>query len=81
MLVRGSAEKVLISRFVERKSRKRNEIAVFSLSDAQICNAIRSCEKRRASKKTKRKDLAMLAKTPRLNRFFQQNFQAATLNQ
>jgi len=29
-----------------------------------------------------RKNLAVLAKTPRLNRFFfQQNFQAATLNQ
>jgi len=46
---------------------------VFSLSDAEICNAIRSYEKR--------KDLAVLAKTPRLNPFFQQNFQAATLKQ
>ena len=66
---------------VERKSRNRNEIAVFSLSDAEICNAIRSYEKRKASKKKKRKDLTVLAKTPRLDRFFRQNVQAATLNQ
>jgi len=42
---------------------------VFSLRDAETCNAIRSNEKRKASKK-KRKDLEVLAKTPRLNRFF-----------
>jgi len=53
---------------------------VFSLSDAEICNAIRSYEKRKASKK-KRKDLAVLAKTPPMYRFFKQNFQAATLKQ
>jgi len=29
----------------------------------------------------KRKDLAVLAETPRLNRFYQQKFQAATLKQ
>jgi len=45
-----------------------------------MCNAIMSCEKRKASKK-KRKDLAVFAKTPQLNRFFQRNFQAATLKQ
>ena len=49
--------------------RAENEIPVFSLSDAKICNAIRSYKKRNTSKK-KRKDLAVLAKTPRLNRFF-----------
>jgi len=38
-------------------------IAVFSLSDAEICNAIRSYEKLKVSKKKKRKDLAVLAKT------------------
>jgi len=39
-------------------------------------------KKRKVSKEEMRKDLAALAKTPRLNRFFfQQNFQAATLNQ
>jgi len=81
MLLRGSSEKVLISRFIERKSRKRNEIAVFSLSDAEICNAIRSYEKHKASNKTKRMDLAVLDKTPQLNRFFQRNVQATTLNQ
>jgi len=54
---------------------------VFSLSDVEICNAIRSYEKRKASKKKQRKNLAVLAKTPRLNRFFQQHFQAATLKQ
>jgi len=54
---------------------------VLSLSDAEICNAIRSYEKRKASEKKKRKNLAVLAKTPRLNRICQQNFQAATLNQ
>jgi len=64
-----------------RRTRAENEIAVCSLSDAEICNAISSYEKRKASKKKKRKDLAVLAKTPRLNRFFQQNFQAATVNQ
>jgi len=46
------------------------EIAVFSLRDAETCNAIRSYEKRKAFKKKKRKDLAVLAQTPRLNRFF-----------
>jgi len=59
MLLRGSSKKVLISRFVERKSRKRNEIAVFSLSDAEICNATWSYEKHKASKKKERKDLAV----------------------
>jgi len=54
---------------------------VFSLNDAEICNVIRSYEKRKASKKKKRKDLAVLAQTPPLNRFFKQNFQAATLKQ
>jgi len=49
------------------------------LSDAETCNAIRSCEKRKASMKKERKDLAVSAKTPRLNRF--QDFQAATLKQ
>jgi len=63
MFLRGPSEKVLIYRFVD------NEIAVFSMSDAEICNAIGSYEKRKASKK-KRKDLAVLADTPRLNRFF-----------
>jgi len=37
-----------------------------------------AAKKRKVSKKKKRKDLAVLAKTPRLNRFFHQNFQAAT---
>jgi len=54
---------------------------VLSLSEAEICNAIRIYEKRKPFKKKKRKDLAVLAKAPRLNRFFQQNFQAATLKQ
>jgi len=54
---------------------------VFSLSDADICNAIKSYEKSKTSKKKKHKDLAVLAKTPRLNRLFWQNFQAATLKQ
>jgi len=65
MLLRGPSEKVLISWFVEWKSRKWD-----SLSDAEICNAIRIYEKRKASKKKKRKVLAVLAKMPRLNRFF-----------
>jgi len=52
---------------------------VFSLIDAEICNSGRSYEKRKASKKKKRKSLPVLAKTPRLNRFFQQNLLAATL--
>jgi len=68
MSLRDPSEKVLIGRFVERKNRKRNDIAVFSLSYAKICNAIRSYEKGKASKKKKGKDLAVLAKTPRMNR-------------
>jgi len=48
-----------------KNERAENEIAVFSLSYAEICNAIRSCEKRKASKKKKGKDLAVLTKTPR----------------
>jgi len=38
MLLRGPSEKILINRFIERKSKK-NEIAVFNWSDAEICNA------------------------------------------
>jgi len=39
-------------------------------------------KKRKVSKEEMRKYLAVLAKNPRLNRYsFQQNFQAATLNQ
>jgi len=64
MLLRGPSEKVSISRFVEWKSRKQDR-----LRDAEICNATRS-EKRKASKKKMRKDLAVLAETPRLNRLF-----------
>jgi len=54
---------------------------VLSLSDAEICNAIRSYKKRKASEKKKRKDLAVLAKSQRLNRFSSKNFPAVTLNQ
>ena len=60
MLLRGLSEKVLISPVVERKSNKRD--CSVSLSNAEICNAIRSYEKR--------KDLAMFAKPPRLNHLF-----------
>jgi len=69
MLLRGPSEKVLLSRFEERKSRKR-DCSVFSWRDAKTCNVIRSYEKRKASKKKKRKDLEVIAKTPRLNSFF-----------
>jgi len=48
---------------------------VFSFSDAEICNAIRRYEKRKSSKKKKRKDLAVLAKMPRLNRFSSKTFE------
>ena len=54
MSLRRPSEKVLISRFVERKNRKRG----FSDRDAETCNVIRNYEKRKASKKKKRKDLA-----------------------
>jgi len=37
-----------------------------------------AAKKRKVSKEKKRKDLEVLAKTPRLNRFFHQNLQAAT---
>jgi len=60
MLLRGSSEKVLISPVAKRMSSKRD--CSVSLSDAEMCNASRSYEKR--------KDLAVFAKTPRLNRFF-----------
>ena len=46
----------------------------FNPALAEPCYAIRSYEKRKASNKKKRKDLAVLAKTPEVNRFFQQNF-------
>ena len=36
---------------------------MFSLSDAEICNAIRSYQKRKVSKKKMGKDVAALAKT------------------
>jgi len=55
---------------------------VFSLSDAETCNAIRSFEKRKASVKKKRKDLAVLAKTPPATKsLFLTKRQAATLKQ
>jgi len=38
------------------------------LKHTTACNAIRSYEKRKASNKKKRKDLAVLAKSPRLHR-------------
>jgi len=55
---------------------------VFTLSDAEVSNVIRSYEKRNVSKKTKRKvykkkkrkDLPVLAKTPQLNRFSNKTF-------
>jgi len=40
---------------------------MFSLSDAETCNAIR---KNGTVSKEKRKNLALLHKMPRLNRFF-----------
>ena len=55
MLLPGPSEKVLISRFVERKSSKLD----CSVYLAEICNAIRRYEKRKASEKKKRKDLAV----------------------
>jgi len=48
MLLHVPSEKVFISRFAERKSRKQD----CSLSDAGICNAIRSYEKRKVSNLT-----------------------------
>ena len=45
-----------------QNERAENDIAVFGLIDAEICNIIRSYEKH--------KDLAVLAEMPRLNRFF-----------
>jgi len=66
MLLHVPSEKVFISRFAERKSRKQ----ACSLSEPGICNAIRSYEKRKVFKEKKRKDLAVLAKTLRLNSFF-----------
>jgi len=44
-------------------------------------SVILSAAKNRKVSEKKRKDLAVLAETPRLNRVFQQNFQAATLKQ
>jgi len=64
-----------------QNERAENEIAVFSERDAEMCNAIRSYEKRKASAKKKRENLVVLTKTSRLNHFVQQNLQAATLKQ
>jgi len=55
MLLRGPSEKVFISRFVERKSSKLD----CSVQLAEICDAIRNYEKRKASKKKKRNDLTV----------------------
>ena len=52
-----------------QNERTQNETAVFSYHDAETCNVIRSYEKCKTSEK-KRKNLAVLATTPRLNRFF-----------
>jgi len=60
-------KRFLISRFVKGKSRKRD--SVFSWRDAEICNAISSYNGRVFEEK-KRKNLAVLAKTSRLKRFF-----------
>jgi len=46
---------------------------MFGLRDAETCDGIRTSgalKRGKASIKKKRKDLAVLAKTPRLNRFF-----------
>ena len=65
---------------IRRTKEQKTRLQWLTWSDAEICNAIRSYEKRKASKK-KRKVLAVLAKTLRLDRFLSQNFQAATLKQ
>jgi len=58
---------------------ERAEIETRLQSDDEICTAIRSYEKHKASKKKKRKDLAVLAKTRELNRFFQQKFSSSNV--
>jgi len=52
-----------------QNKRAENAFAVFSLSDAEICNTRRSYEKRKAYKKKKCNGLSVLAKTPQLNCF------------
>jgi len=81
MLLCGPSQKVLISGFVQRKSR--NGIAVCSWRDAEILIPS-GAKKHRISKEKKRKDLAVIAKTLRLNHVFpaklsSSNFEAVTL--
>ena len=54
-------------------------IAVFSLRDAEICNAIRSYEKLEVCRKKKRKDLAVLAKTQHVKYIFLVKLQSSIL--
>ena len=53
-----------------KEQKTRLQCLASAMPELKCDQDIRSYEKRKASKKKKRKDLAVLAKTPRLNRFF-----------
>jgi len=55
---------------------------VLTYRDVKVCDTISSAAKmRKVSLEKKHKDLALSAETPRLNRFLQQTFLAATVGQ
>jgi len=60
---------------------KEQKTSLQCLASAMPKSVILSAAKNRKVSEKKRKDLAVLAETPRLNRVFQQNFQAATVKQ
>jgi len=68
MLLSGPSEKVLITRFVERKNRLLMALQISASSDAEFVMPS-GVKKRNVSEEKKRKNLVVLAKTSRLKRF------------
>jgi len=63
-----------ICRTKEQKTRLQ---CLDSVVPKSVMPSVRTVKKRKVSNEKKRKDLPVSTKTPRLNRFFQQNFQTA----
>jgi len=68
----------LISRFVERKKKTRQQCLASAIPKSVMPSTAKNGK---VSKERKRKNLAVLAKTPRLKRFFSSKALAATLKQ
>jgi len=79
MSLRGPSEKVFDQSICGKKEQKTR---LQCLASAMLKSVMPSTTKiGEVSKEKKRKNPAVLAKTPRLKRFFQQSFQAVTLKE